>query len=110
MLAGKNPDYWGPKTHRAILRLIRERLRDKGKAMSLYRVERMVLYFFGPGSGIAGKFKGKVNFMTTYLGLFESSSKLTHEARKRSHHVKVLNRQKTARYAAKKKAREAEDQ
>ena len=110
MLAGKNPDYYGPKTHRAILRLIYGRLKDRGKAMSLYRIERMVLYFFGSGYGIASKFRKKVNFMVTYLGKFESSSRLTYEAQQRAYHVKVLNRQKTARYAAKKKAREAEDQ
>lgn len=109
MLAGKNNDYHGPKTHRAILRWIQADMKSRGYRMSIYRIERMVLYFFGP-YGIAGNFKKKVNFTISYLGRFESSNKLKHEARVRSHEVKLINRRTTARYEAKKRAREAEGQ
>lgn len=109
-LAGKNRDYIGPKTHRAIIQKLWEEANWKRNSMSHYRIERMVLFFFGPGYGIGRYLKRGLLFTVSYLGTFKPSHEVSVARRKKSFAKRKQNRVVRLRYLENKKRREAEDQ
>lgn len=109
-LAGKNRNYIGPKTHRAIIQKLWEEARWKDQAMSHYRIERMVLFFFNPGYGIGRYLKRGLKFTISYLGTFTPSHEVSVARRKKSFAVRKQNRVVRLRYLENKKRRDAENQ
>lgn len=109
-LAGKNRNYFGPKTHRAIIQKLWEEAKWKSNAMSHYRIERMVLFFFGSGAGIGRYLKRGLRFTISYLGHFNPSHEVSVARRKKSFAIRKQNRVVRLRYLKNKKRRDAENQ
>jgi len=70
MLAGKNNNYKGPRTHRAIIRKILAEGSRKNRTLSMYKIEKIVRLFFFQRLGISNYFKSGNNFFVGGVGLF----------------------------------------
>ncbi len=70
MLAGRNYNYKDPRTHYAIVKKILEESRRKNRAMSLYKIEKIVRLFFNLKWGVASYFRKGNNFFVRNVGEF----------------------------------------
>ena len=96
MLAGKNQNYKGPKTHHAIIkRILVEGKRRRQYSLTLYEIEKIVRLFFNPWHGIAGYFKTGNNFLVRGVGLFIPSKARRYKSIKDKVRRKLVARART---------------
>ena len=70
MLAGRNYNYKGPRTHHAIVKKILEESGRKRRTMSIYKIEKIVRLFFNLKYGLASYFRKGNNFFVRNIGEF----------------------------------------
>lgn len=70
MLAGRNYNYKGPRTHYAIVKKILVESGRKRRTMSIYKIEKIVRLFFNLRYGLASYFRKGNNFFVRNVGEF----------------------------------------
>jgi len=99
MLAGKNQNYKGPKTHHAIIKkILVEGKRKRQYNLTLYEIEKIIRLFFNPGHGISGYFKTGNNFLVKGIGLFIPSKARRYKSMMNKIKRKLIKRARTIKY------------